>query len=178
MLVVFAGLPATGKTTVAQLVARQCSATYLRIDAIEQAIRSANVLAGDIGPAGYAVAYALAEANLRFGRTVVADCMNPVAATRAAWRATAAAAASPILEVEVVCSDREAHRAHVERRSVDVPGLVPPTWESILAAVAANEYEPWSEPHLVIDTARLQPADAAAMVMAAREQTPGAPTEP
>jgi predicted kinase len=38
MLLMFAGLPATGKSTVAQLIARRCDATYLRIESIEQAI--------------------------------------------------------------------------------------------------------------------------------------------
>jgi predicted kinase len=172
MLVVFAGLPATGKSTIAQLLAHRCGATYLRIDTIEQAIRSANVLAGDIGPAGYAVAYALAETNLRFGRTVVADCVNPVAATRAAWRSVAAAVSSPIIDVEIVCSDPAEHRRRVEQRSVDVPDLAPPTWAQIQAAVAANEYEPWSAPRLVIDTTHVRPADAAATIIGAMHGQP------
>ncbi len=39
MLIIFGGLPATGKTTIAKELARQIGATYLRIDTIEQAIR-------------------------------------------------------------------------------------------------------------------------------------------
>gem|GEM_PF-3461273 len=38
MLIVFGGLPGTGKTTLARELARLLSATYLRIDSIEQAI--------------------------------------------------------------------------------------------------------------------------------------------
>jgi predicted kinase len=164
MLVVFGGLPGTGKTTIARLVARQCGATYLRIDTIEQAIRSLNLL-DDVGPAGYVAAYALAEANLTLGQTVVADCVNPVVATRIAWRSVAASASVRILEIEIICSDPVEHRRRVEGRSVDVPGLTPPTWSEIEAAVAAHEYEPWSESHLVIDTARMPAADAAAIVL-------------
>jgi predicted kinase len=163
MLVVFGGLPGTGKTTIARLVARRCGAACLRIDVIEQAVRLAGVLADDIGPAGYAAAYALAEENLKLGQIVVADCVNPVSATRAAWRAVAAAAASPIVEVEVICSDAAEHRRRVEGRAGDIPGLTPPGW----AAVMAREYEPWARPRVVIDTARLPPADAAAAVLAA-----------
>jgi predicted kinase len=121
MLVVFAGLPGTGKTTVAQLVARQCGATYLRIDTIEQALRSANIVTDDIGPAGYVAAYALAEANLRLGQIVVADCVNPVAATRDAWRSVAASASFPMLDIEIICSDPVEHRRRVEGRTVDGP---------------------------------------------------------
>ena len=38
MLVVIAGLPATGKTTLARPLARELRAAYLRIDTIETAI--------------------------------------------------------------------------------------------------------------------------------------------
>ncbi len=50
MLVVFGGLPGVGKTTIARTVADQCNAVYLRIDTIEQSIRSAKVLTADVGP--------------------------------------------------------------------------------------------------------------------------------
>src|ERR1700730_8128564 len=94
MLIVFGGLPGTGKTTLARAFAQRRRATYLRIDTIEQALRSSEMLAGDVGPAGYMVAYALAEANLRLDGIVVADSVNPVAITRDAWRKVAAVAAS------------------------------------------------------------------------------------
>ena len=52
MLIVFSGLPGTGKTTIARELARQTRAVYLRIDVIEQAIRNAGVLAADVGTSG------------------------------------------------------------------------------------------------------------------------------
>lgn len=39
MLIVFGGLPGTGKSTIARALARALRATYLRVDVIEQAIR-------------------------------------------------------------------------------------------------------------------------------------------
>ena len=73
MLIVFGGLPGTGKTTLARAFAQERQATYLRIDTVEQALRSSGIVGDDVGPAGYMVAYALAEENLRLGRIVVAD---------------------------------------------------------------------------------------------------------
>ena len=39
MLIIFGGLPGTGKTAIAQQLARELGAVYLRIDSMEQAIR-------------------------------------------------------------------------------------------------------------------------------------------
>lgn len=158
VLVVFGGLPGTGKTTISRELARRRDATYLRIDAIEGAIRGAGVLANGVGVAGYVVAQALAEANLGPGRMVVADCVNPVPASRAGWRATAARAGARLVEVEVTCSDAAEHRRRVETRAPDLPGQVLPDWASILR----SDYEPWPEAQLRLDTARLSPAAAVA----------------
>jgi predicted kinase len=158
MLIAFAGLPGTGKTTLARAIAEERRATYLRVDTIEQILRDSGVLAGDVGPAGYMVAYALASANLRLGQDVVADTVNPLAITRDGWRNAARAAGVAIVEVEVICSDAAEHRRRVETRTVDVPGLVPPRWE----AVVARDYEAWDRPRVVIDTAQRSVADALA----------------
>lgn len=163
MLVAFGGLPGTGKSMIARAVAERARATYLRIDTIEQAIRSADVLAGDIGPAGYAVAFEIAEANLRLGLVVVADSVNPLAETREAFRSVARKASQPLLEVEVICSDITEHRRRVETRRVDIAGLQPPTWDAVLR----RRYEPWPEPHTILDTAALSPEVAASQICAA-----------
>ena len=160
MLIVFGGLPGTGKTTIARRLAARWSATYLRIDAIEQAIRTAGIIAGDIGPAGYLVANALAASNLTNGLTVVADCVNPVHDSRQGWRATAARARAKIVEIEILCSDPAEHRRRVETRESDIDGLVPPTWQDVLG----RDYEPWEASHVVIDTVSLTPDEAIAVI--------------
>lgn len=157
MLIVFAGLPGTGKTTISRAVATALGATYLRIDAIEQAIRNAKVLAAGIGPAGYAAAQAIAEANLLGGRVVVADCVNPVAASREGWRDVATRTGFRLAEVEIICSDEEEHRRRVVSRNADLPGHALPSWEE----VRSRRFEPWDRPHIVIDTAIVSAANAA-----------------
>ena len=135
-----------GKTSIASELARQIQAVHLRIDSIEQALRNSNVTIS--GPEGYVVAYAIAEDNLKLGRTVIADSVNPLEITRAVWRDVARRAGKPYIEIEVVCSDQAEHRRRVESRVADIPGLRLPTWQE----VCNREYEPW-DISIVIDTA-------------------------
>jgi len=154
LLIVFSGLPGTGKSTIASEVARRLEAVYLRIDSIEQAIRDSGVVGEPLNDAGYRVAYAVAESNLRLGRTVVSDSVNPLAVTRDAWLAVANRTSARVIEIEVQCSDPIEHRRRVETRATDIPGLQLPTWHEVLA----REYHSWDREHVLLDTA-VQPID-------------------
>lgn len=158
-LVVFAGLPGTGKSTIARELARQLRAVWLRIDTIETAIADE---ATPITDEGYRAACALAVDNLRLGLDVVGDSVNPWMKTRDSWRDAGLAAGADVLEIEVVCSDPAEHRRRVETRTVDVPGLTPPTWEEVVG----RDYRPWTRDRLVVDTARRSVAACVAEILA------------
>lgn len=160
MLIVFSGLPGTGKTTIANGLATRTSAVYLRIDTIEQAIRNSGALAQDVGQSGYMVANELALSNLRLGSTVIVDCVNPVTESRKAWSEIATRAGAPLVNIQVGCSDKHEHQRRVETRKIDIPGLSPPTWQSVLD----HEYEAWDDAPFNIDTALTSPTEAVAMI--------------
>jgi predicted kinase len=145
-LIVFGGLPGTGKTAVSRELTIRLEATYIRIDAIEQTLRAAGLT---VGTMGYAIANALATENLKLGRVVIADCVNPVPASRLGWRQTALQSSARIVEIELVCSDLALHRQRAESRSSDIGSQRQPTWDEIMN----RHYEPWDREHLVLDTA-------------------------
>lgn len=151
MFIIFAGLPGSGKSTIAHALAKELGAVYLRIDTIEQAIRCAENHDKETGPAGYFVAYELARDNLKLGLNVIADSVNPLLLTREAYREVALSTGSKFLEVEVICSDVNTHRSRVENRVSDIEGLKLPDWE----AVITRDYEQWDQEHLIIDSSIL-----------------------
>ena len=165
VLVVIGGLPASGKSTLAEALARETATPYVRVDRIEQAIVDWTALTHPVGPVGYAVAHRLAAEQLRLGLDVVVECVNPVAVTRDAWPGTAEQAGAALVEVEVVCSDAAEHRRRVEQRPTDVEGLVKPSWAEVLG----REYESWTRERVVVDTATTAAAAAVRRVVAARE---------
>ena len=152
MLIILAGLPGTGKTTIARELATAIEGVHVRIDTIEQAIRDYGIDDAAMQDAGYRVGQAIADDNLRLGRIVIADSVNPIAATRDGWRAAATRAGVRSLDVEVVCSDAAAHRRRVETRRADIPGHRVPEWQEVVD----RPYEAWTTDRLVIDSAVLR----------------------
>ena len=149
MLIILTGLPGSGKSTLGWELARRLVATYLCIDTMEQAIVRSSLDVPTAEEAGYLVGYAVAVDNLRLGRTVIADSVNPIGLSRTGWRAVAAEAGCAAIEVEVVCSDSVEHRRRVETRVTDIEGLTLPTWQDVMD----REYDPWDRDHVVVDTA-------------------------
>ncbi len=154
LLIVFAGLPGTGKSTLARAVASRSDAVWLRVDTAEAAMLRAGLpRSAETGLAAYLVVRDLAAEELRLGRNVVVDAVNGVEEARAMWRALATESGARRCVVKVVCSDPLEHRRRVESRGAPTPPLPRPTWE----AVQEREYLAWNEPVLTVDTVR--PAD-------------------
>lgn len=105
-LIVFSGLPGTGKSSLAKALAQKTGAVWLRVDSVEQAIRESGVVPGSLDDAGYRVLYALAYDNLLLGRDVISDSVNPWMLTRNAWRDVGLRAEAKVVEVEVIDTAR------------------------------------------------------------------------
>jgi predicted kinase len=148
ILFIFSGLPGTGKSSLAQLLAREYSAVYLRIDTVEQALRDLCKI--NVQGEGYRLSYRIASDNLLLGKNVVADSCNPIDLTRREWEDVAKKTGSCFINIEILCSDKEEHRKRIETRSSEIEGLHLPTWED----VENREYHCWKTERIVIDTAK------------------------
>lgn len=152
MLVVLAGLPGTGKTTIGRLLARRLRAAYLRTDVIAGPML-VDGLTEDSARAGrvaYGIAREVAIENLRAGVPVVVDGVHATHERRALWRGVAEATHSRLVQLEMTLADETEHRLRVEKRQAQ--GYLGPTWEQILDMT----YDDWSESidgrRLLVDT--------------------------
>ena len=113
--------------------------------------------------ASYEVAQALADEQLRLRLSVIVDAVNPAEAPRAAWRNLAAKHRISLKIIECVCSDESIHRQRIEAPVSSAAGWHELTWARLLQRRA--EYEPWTDPRLVLDTSRTSPAQLLAQAL-------------
>jgi len=151
ILLSFSGLPGVGKTTVAKALSLQFPGVYLRVDLVESALRESALKVERCEDAGYLAIAAIARSNLQLGRHVIADTVNPIAESRALWAQTAVEADADIINIEIICSNKEVHRHRVETRPADIEGHPLPDW----GQVEARDYQEWPELDLRLDTAVL-----------------------
>lgn len=147
-LIVFAGLPGTGKSTLARAIADRLNAVWLRVDTVEAALLKAGYHASfETGLAAYLVVHDLAATHLALHRDVIVDAVNGVEPARAMWRELTDRTGARRFVVEVTCPDPQEHRRRVESRTDPTPPLRPLTWDDVLG----REYVPWTEPVLSLD---------------------------
>ncbi len=146
-LLIFSGLPASGKTTLAMKLATHIKATYLRVDTVEASLRDGTEIT-DLGIKCYRVAQSIAKENLRLGNSVVGDSVNPVGASRNGWNEVAKSSGSQFINIQVVCTNQEEHKKRLENRTTTIAGLTEPTWKE----VQEREYHPWDQDIILIET--------------------------
>jgi predicted kinase len=143
MLIAMAGLPGAGKSTLAEVVGARRRITVLSVDQIETAILKAGISAGQpTGLAAYLVAETLAESALMSDHDIIIDAVNAVDPAREQWVNLAERAGSGVRFIEVICSDREEHKARLVERAAkreQPDGLARNAVEHNL-----DEYAPWT----------------------------------
>ena len=75
-LIVTSGVPGSGKSTIAEGLARALQAPIFSVDPIEAALWVSGLSKDDTGVAAYKVAHSMASENLQQGLTVVVDAVN------------------------------------------------------------------------------------------------------
>jgi len=149
MIVVMAGLPGTGKSTIGEVIAARLGVGIVSVDPIESAILRAGIDADQpTGLAAYLVAEMSAETIVSSGRGVLVDAVNAVNPAREQWVNLAERQGEPLRFIEVICSDVELHRTRLENRNRGLTHLAETTWHAVEQSL--EEYAEWTGPSAAV----------------------------
>ena len=145
------GLPATGKSAIADAIGGALPAPVFSVDPLEATLNRAGITREHrSGYAAYDLAAMLAEAQLRAGQSAVVDAVNGLGFVRSWWADIAARYDTPLITIATICSDRAQHRRQLEQRVRNIDGfLYDVTWAEVEAGM--SEYEPPTDTDLVLD---------------------------
>ncbi|ABK89724.1 AAA family ATPase [Francisella tularensis subsp. novicida] len=145
---ILSGLPGVGKTTLAkQLAQAMPNKAYFRIDTVEYYLKKA--YPQEPTKQGYELVYYQAKENLELGKNVIIDCCNPISESRQLWNSLSQINNTKVINIEVTCSDTQAHQNRIEQR-YQLNTTKYPSWQDVLD----RDYESWEEDIITIDTAK------------------------
>jgi len=140
-----AGLPAAGKSTIAEVVGNRMGVPVVSVDPIEAAILSAGIDADQpTGLAAYLVAEAFADAVIGGGASIIVDAVNAVNPAREQWLKLAERQKAEIRFIEVVCSDAQLHEQRLTARAARLAAASLP--ETFAVEQSLDEWEDWTGP--------------------------------
>jgi predicted kinase len=162
-LVVFAGAPGVGKSTLARALARELRAAYLDKDTIKDAalalgreLRVENSMQF-AGALSYTLLVPLARDNLTLGTHVIIDSPAGYRAFQDAVEQLVRSVKVNFKLVECITTDEALLRERIERRAPDMPEHRVRDWDGYQQA--RERLERMSGPRLVVDTAEAVPVN-------------------
>ena len=148
-LILFAGMPGSGKTTLARMVARQLCLPIFSKDRAQRVLRDHHLAAENTGD-GYYLILDMADEQLSLGVSAILDATFPLDHFRTVASEIAARHKARLCALYCHCSDDEAWRQRMTRRVQYVPGWKPVGWDDVLRM--REYYQPWKDNAVVVDS--------------------------
>jgi predicted kinase len=151
-LLIFDGLPGTGKSTLAEAAGRALNITVLARDWIAASLVAGDYLKpGNPNDAAHDVMAAVAGRQFVLGQSVIFDCVVGSDARRQRWTTLAHDYTVDLHVIQCICSDEPMHRARIATRQRGIPGWGELTWQDVQGVRA--HYTPWDGAALTLDAA-------------------------
>lgn len=148
-LILFSGMPGSGKTTLARMVARQLNLPVFSKDRVQRVLRDHHLAAENTGD-GYYIILDQADEQLSLGVSVILDATFPLDHFRMVASEIAGRYSARFCAIYCTCSDDAVWRSRMESRVHYIPGWKPVGWEDVLRM--RQYYQPWGANALIVDS--------------------------
>jgi predicted kinase len=152
-LIIFSGLPGTGKSTLAESVGKALgipvfAKDWLEATLLRTGLKPANE-AHSLSFAGYELLTVLAGRQLMLGQSVILDSVAGSLAIRRKWLQLAGQYQADYRVIECICSDEVLHRSRLKERRRHIPGWHELEWSEVERV--RQYYVAWEGERLVLD---------------------------
>jgi predicted kinase len=148
-LILFAGMPGSGKTTLARMVARHLCLPVLSKDRVQRVLRDHHLAAENTGD-GYYLILDMADEQLELGVSVILDATFPLDHFRMVASEIAVRHKAKFCPLYVTCSDDNIWRERMTDRAQYIPGWRPVGWDDVLRM--RDYYQPWDNNAVILDS--------------------------
>jgi predicted kinase len=152
-LIVFSGLPGTGKSTLAEAIGKDLQIPVFAKDWLEAVLLRSGLKPTDedksLGFAGYELLTVLAQRQFMLRQSVILDSVAASQTIRSTWSELAQQYGADYRVIECICSDESLHRSQLKQRQRNIPGWHELEWSEVERV--NGYYSPWVGQPLVLD---------------------------
>ena len=156
-LIIFSGLPGTGKSTLAEAVGKELSIPVFARDWLEATLLRCGLQSTkedkSLSWAGYELMTVLAERQLILGQSVILDSVAGTETIRSRWHQLSRQYGADWRVVECIGSDEALHRSQLKVRKRNIPGWHELEWSDV--EKVKQYYQPWNDERLKLDMINL-----------------------